>query len=135
MSSGDGSRGRDLAILRARFDALLLDEQEQGLRGWRYTKDLGRTMPAWWFSCGLCGEPAVSWDHCHAHGIVRGPLCNWCNAELMPIIDRNPPLWAYRVRGPGLKVRRRYGLVTDFTREQFTACQVWRQHCRDCAGQ
>ncbi|WP_399142883.1 endonuclease domain-containing protein [Streptomyces sp. NBUA17] len=34
------------------------------------------------FLCRLCPvpRPALYWDHCHEHGLVRGPVCASCNA-------------------------------------------------------
>ena len=38
--------------------------------------------------CEVCnqtprgGKPILLFDHCHAHGWVRGLLCNWCNDEI-----------------------------------------------------
>lgn len=33
------------------------------------------------FLCVVCetARPATDWDHCHAHGLIRGPLCGSCN--------------------------------------------------------
>ncbi|WP_345943588.1 endonuclease domain-containing protein [Streptomyces sp. SID8352] len=32
--------------------------------------------------CRLCSESrAAFWDHCHDHGLVRGPLCGNCNTR------------------------------------------------------
>ncbi|MFD4479393.1 endonuclease domain-containing protein [Streptomyces sp. NPDC058471] len=31
------------------------------------------------FLCALCGGTAKVWDHCHDHGMTRGPLCDSCN--------------------------------------------------------
>ncbi|WP_189308421.1 endonuclease domain-containing protein [Streptomyces albospinus] len=33
------------------------------------------------FLCAVCetARPATDWDHCHAHGLIRGPLCVSCN--------------------------------------------------------
>ncbi|ASZ74236.1 endonuclease VII [Mycobacterium phage Squint] len=32
--------------------------------------------------CGICGEPSVHMDHCHATGKTRGGLCHRCNLGL-----------------------------------------------------
>ncbi|MFJ3664687.1 endonuclease domain-containing protein [Streptomyces sp. NPDC090119] len=34
------------------------------------------------FLCAMCetARPATDWDHCHDHGLVRGPLCGRCNS-------------------------------------------------------
>ncbi|MFB8144399.1 endonuclease domain-containing protein [Streptomyces parvus] len=33
------------------------------------------------FLCAVCetARPATAWDHCHDHGLIRGPLCGGCN--------------------------------------------------------
>ncbi|MFF8321044.1 endonuclease domain-containing protein [Streptomyces bobili] len=33
------------------------------------------------FLCAVCetARPATDWDHCHDHGLIRGPLCGSCN--------------------------------------------------------
>ncbi|MCX4489879.1 endonuclease VII domain-containing protein [Streptomyces anulatus] len=31
------------------------------------------------FQCCMCEQTASSWDHCHPHNYVRGPLCGRCN--------------------------------------------------------
>ncbi|WP_420543115.1 endonuclease domain-containing protein [Streptomyces niveus] len=38
-----------------------------------------RSEPAAKYACALCGGTATLWDHCHDHGMVRGPLCDSCN--------------------------------------------------------
>jgi hypothetical protein len=39
----------------------------------------------------MCPDPASEWDHCHAHGFVRGPLCKSCNVkELGAFASLNP---------------------------------------------
>ncbi|WP_043267256.1 endonuclease domain-containing protein [Streptomyces sp. CT34] len=49
------------------------------LRGALY-ESLRRTMRADDYLCRLCGQSrAFTWDHCHDHGYVRGPLCASCN--------------------------------------------------------
>lgn len=49
------------------------------LRGTAYN-DLRRTMRADDYLCRLCqNSRAFSWDHCHDHGLVRGPICASCN--------------------------------------------------------
>ncbi|MFF6829911.1 endonuclease domain-containing protein [Streptomyces longwoodensis] len=37
--------------------------------------------PARAYRCDLCPEPAAFWDHCHDHGLIRGPLCRSCNGS------------------------------------------------------
>ena len=51
------------------------------LRGRRYTS-LPVYARAEGFLCRLCPvpRPALYWDHCHEHGLVRGPVCASCNA-------------------------------------------------------
>ncbi|MFF4741304.1 endonuclease domain-containing protein [Streptomyces sp. NPDC001262] len=49
------------------------------LRGVPYAS-LPRATRADAYLCWLCGESrAFTWDHCHDHGYVRGPLCASCN--------------------------------------------------------
>ncbi|MEU3401990.1 endonuclease domain-containing protein [Streptomyces filamentosus] len=51
------------------------------LRGRTYTKAFAKQSRTDAFLCAVCPEPrrALYWDHCHAHGLVRGPLCVKCN--------------------------------------------------------
>lgn len=52
---------------------------EGHLRGVAYSS-LRRTLRADEYLCQLCADSrAFSWDHCHDHGYVRGPLCASCN--------------------------------------------------------
>ncbi|MGW7473877.1 endonuclease domain-containing protein [Streptomyces cyaneofuscatus] len=50
------------------------------LRGRLYASLLKNSQPEA-FLCRLCPSPrqAMYWDHCHAHGFVRGPVCASCN--------------------------------------------------------
>ena len=50
------------------------------MRGRRYAS-LPKNPQARAFLCRLCPGPlqAMHWDHCHEHGLVRGPLCASCN--------------------------------------------------------
>lgn len=55
------------------------------LRGRRYTTN-ARNRRDWpksgEFVCASClTSRARVWDHCHAHGYVRAPLCNKCNTR------------------------------------------------------
>ncbi|MFD4318977.1 endonuclease domain-containing protein [Streptomyces sp. NPDC058548] len=49
-------------------------------RGTAY-KALPKNSRADAFLCRLCSGPrrALYWDHCHEHGLVRGPVCASCN--------------------------------------------------------
>ncbi|MEW1926775.1 endonuclease domain-containing protein [Streptomyces sp. NPDC088360] len=50
------------------------------LRGVLYASPRRRGTRADAYLCQLCRQsPASSWDHCHDHGYVRGPLCSGCN--------------------------------------------------------
>ncbi|MFF9150407.1 endonuclease domain-containing protein [Streptomyces sp. NPDC014861] len=51
------------------------------LRGRLYTKAFAKRSRADAFLCAMCPEPrrALYWDHCHSHGLFRGPLCVTCN--------------------------------------------------------
>jgi hypothetical protein len=44
-----------------------------GRRGW--------AASARFMCVGCLSEPTRVWDHCHAHGFVRAPLCNTCNTR------------------------------------------------------
>ncbi|MFF5372836.1 endonuclease domain-containing protein [Streptomyces sp. NPDC013187] len=50
------------------------------LRGRLYASLLKNSQPEA-FLCRMCPRPrqALYWDHCHAHGFVRGPVCASCN--------------------------------------------------------
>lgn len=50
------------------------------LRGRQYTS-LPKNSQPYAFLCQLCPSPrqAMYWDHCHPHGLVRGPVCASCN--------------------------------------------------------
>jgi hypothetical protein len=43
------------------------------------------------FLCVLCGGLAKIWDHCHDHGMIRGPLCGSCN-QVEPILLATPSI-------------------------------------------
>lgn len=50
------------------------------LRGVLYESAPTRSTRADGYLCRLCSESrAAVWDHCHDHGLVRGPLCGSCN--------------------------------------------------------
>ncbi|WP_331730256.1 endonuclease domain-containing protein [Streptomyces sp. NBC_01174] len=50
------------------------------LRGVLYESARTRSNRADGYLCRLCSESrAAVWDHCHDHGLVRGPLCGSCN--------------------------------------------------------
>ncbi|MER6522613.1 endonuclease domain-containing protein [Streptomyces sp. NPDC001553] len=52
---------------------------EGQLRGTAYN-DLRRALRADHYLCRLCQTSrAFSWDHCHDHGLIRGPICASCN--------------------------------------------------------
>lgn len=55
----------------------------------RYSKELARRWGRPTAPCEICGGnrlPRVR-DHCHAHGWVRGVVCNFCNG-LLSALDR-----------------------------------------------
>ncbi|MFF2226898.1 endonuclease domain-containing protein [Streptomyces globisporus] len=43
------------------------------------------------YRCDLCPAPAAFWDHCHDHGLIRGPLCRSCNGS--------EGFWVHALRG------------------------------------
>ncbi|MFD0007133.1 endonuclease domain-containing protein [Streptomyces sp. NPDC127178] len=50
------------------------------LRGVLYDSPRVRRTRADDYLCRMCAQTrAAAWDHCHAHGLVRGPLCGSCN--------------------------------------------------------
>ncbi|MFD5111905.1 endonuclease domain-containing protein [Streptomyces sp. NPDC058391] len=51
------------------------------LQGAAYARVRERGPSAAGFLCAVCetARPATDWDHCHGHGLVRGPLCGSCN--------------------------------------------------------
>ncbi|MFH8978622.1 endonuclease domain-containing protein [Streptomyces sp. NPDC017890] len=50
------------------------------LRGLLYESARTRSIRADGYLCRLCSDArAAVWDHCHDHGLVRGPLCGSCN--------------------------------------------------------
>ncbi|MGW5119334.1 endonuclease domain-containing protein [Streptomyces noursei] len=53
----------------------------QELNGVAYSRVRERGPRAEDYLCALCvpHRPAAAWDHCHDHGVVRGPLCGTCN--------------------------------------------------------
>ncbi|MFB7867891.1 endonuclease domain-containing protein [Streptomyces sp. NPDC056069] len=50
-------------------------------QGRPYAKIRDSAPQAGGYLCVLCDppRPAAAWDHCHDHGLVRGPLCVSCN--------------------------------------------------------
>ncbi|MFC9589398.1 endonuclease domain-containing protein [Streptomyces sp. NPDC056944] len=72
------SRGNVLCPACAQ--ATLLSYRQQ-LDGKPYAKVRENGPPAQDYLCTLCDppRPAAAWDHCHDHGLIRGPLCAGCN--------------------------------------------------------
>ena len=51
--------------------------------------------------CEVCdraprGKPILLFDHCHAHGWIRGLVCNWCNDEIGFYENGREPSLGYR---------------------------------------
>ncbi|MFD5013765.1 endonuclease domain-containing protein [Streptomyces chartreusis] len=61
--------------------AVSLRRYRQELRGIAYTRVREHGPSAADFLCVICttARPATDWDHCHAHDLIRGPLCGSCN--------------------------------------------------------
>lgn len=56
------------------YDGSLDGQQYKGAQGRRTRPDA--------YLCSVCGDSrATVWDHCHDHGLVRGPLCAGCNVS------------------------------------------------------
>lgn len=76
------------------------------LTGEQYLDARTRQHPARLHTCALCPALAYGWDHCHEHGLIRGPLCRDCNWG-MSFIDAGILLgsgsrligWGNRVQG------------------------------------
>ncbi|MFF3116170.1 endonuclease domain-containing protein [Kitasatospora sp. NPDC057904] len=58
-----------------------LRRYRQELAGATYAGVRERGPRAEDFLCAICepARPAAAWDHCHEHGLIRGPLCGSCN--------------------------------------------------------
>lgn len=52
------------------------------LAGRPYRQNITQKDPAYKYNCFVCGQRANGWDHCHTHGIIRGPLCQPHNSAL-----------------------------------------------------
>lgn len=61
--------------------ATRLRTYRQELTGVAYARVRERGPRADDFLCVMCDRPrpATVWDHCHEHGLIRGPLCGSCN--------------------------------------------------------
>ncbi|MFJ8510158.1 endonuclease domain-containing protein [Streptomyces avermitilis] len=61
--------------------AASLRSYRQELAGVAYARVRERGPQAEDFLCAVCDlpRPAAVWDHCHEHGLIRGPLCGSCN--------------------------------------------------------
>ncbi|MGA6160508.1 endonuclease domain-containing protein [Stenotrophomonas sp. NPDC087984] len=89
--SGCGARSTDSAwrtpsttgwkVLCPTCVAASLRPYRQELKGVAYTRLRERGPRAGDYLCVMCEtpRPATDWDHCHQHGMVRGPLCGSCN--------------------------------------------------------
>ncbi|MGW1601401.1 endonuclease domain-containing protein [Streptomyces eurythermus] len=63
--------------------AATLHRYLQELTGVAYTRVRERGPRAEDYLCAVCDppRPAAAWDHCHEHGLIRGPLCGSCNTK------------------------------------------------------
>lgn len=76
----------------------------QSLAGQQWKRNCAQKVSPRLFGCGLCARDGRSWDHCHAHNVIRGPLCARCN-RLMCDLDAGlikPDYRTNRLRGLSL---------------------------------
>ncbi|WP_030931976.1 endonuclease domain-containing protein [Streptomyces sp. NRRL B-24720] len=61
--------------------AASLRSYRQELAGVTYARVRGKGPRVADYLCAVCDppRPAAAWDHCHEHGLIRGPLCGSCN--------------------------------------------------------
>jgi hypothetical protein len=72
------------------------------------------------FLCAACITSQASvWDHCHAHGYVRAPLCNRCNS------------WAWSGWSPD---QGRTSAETNTDRSYFRRCRMFNRADVLCTG-
>jgi hypothetical protein len=63
----------DATVYRGELRGRSYRADRAGRRGWPKASR---------FACAACMSTRASvWDHCHAHGFVRAPLCNICNTR------------------------------------------------------
>ncbi|WP_093864502.1 endonuclease domain-containing protein [Streptomyces sp. TLI_053] len=60
-----------------------LRRYDEELAGTTYARVREQGPRAEDFLCTMCSpaRPAAAWDHCHEHGLIRGPLCGNCNTQ------------------------------------------------------
>ena len=95
------------------------------LSGQAYNAGVARRVPARSHLCVLCEyeSSAWCWDHCHEHGLVRGPLCRTCN-RLMSDVDAGLRVGAVSGRRPRQgQLSRRQRLVEY--RSRCPRCKPW----------
>jgi len=88
--------------------------------------------------CVLCAQRATVWDHCHRHGIIRGPLCARCN-RIVADLDAGTgagyaPPWRGARACPGLLITHLWPaaeLVWESTHGP-RATLDYRQRCPEC---
>ncbi|AJE80383.1 putative endonuclease VII [Streptomyces albus] len=117
------------------------------MRGRKYTKTLAKRSPAEVFLCRMCPQPrrAMYWDHCHSHGLLRGPLCVKCNnSEGAPGFLDHPGAVEHLLQCTGCRAERTLPLHhrSDVVRrlavfEPHAACThelSWRYFCVEADG-
>ncbi|MBZ6478125.1 endonuclease domain-containing protein [Streptomyces griseocarneus] len=70
-------------VLCPACSAASLRHYRQELKGIAHSRVREHGPRAREYLCAVCRtpRPATDWDHCHEHGLIRGPLCGSCNTK------------------------------------------------------
>ncbi|MEU1502597.1 endonuclease domain-containing protein [Streptomyces sp. NPDC005732] len=90
--------------------AATLQRYRRELQGVPYARVREHGPSAAGFLCAVCetARPATDWDHCHGHGLIRGPLCGSCNTmegQGKDFLARPGSVW-HLLRCDGCRARR-----------------------------